>query len=94
MILLADALKQDLGVEKFGVIRVGCFVNDDRDWQIIGAQDEICEENNDFLMLTKLATDLNKSPEHMNPYAWGHFSAKGLETLGEAAGKTLGLCFT
>ena len=87
---LGNALKVDLGVEKFGVIRVGCFVGDDRDWEIIRAQDEVCEENEDFLMLTKAAVDLNKEPEYMNQNVHGHYSAKGLEILGNIAGGALG----
>ena len=93
MYLLAETLKQDLGVENFGIIRVGCFTGDNRDWQIIDAQDELCKEDSMFLMLTKIATDLNKIPEYMNPYAHGHFSAKGLEILGEVSGKELGVFF-
>lgn len=88
--ILNDTLKKELGIEKFGIIRVGRFVNDERDDRIITAQDEICEENDDFLMLTTIATDLNTKPEHMNPTHPGHFGTKGLELLGEKAGETLG----
>jgi hypothetical protein len=90
---LCDGLKKDVGIEKFGIIRVGRFVNDERDDRIILAQSEICRENEDFLMLTEIATELNENPEYMNPFVKGHFSAKGLEMLGHEAGKTLGkLC--
>jgi hypothetical protein len=41
-------------------------------------------------MLTKIATRLNSDPEYMNPHVLGHYSAKGLETLGREAGKALG----
>ena len=88
---LNNALKDNVGIEKFGIIRVGCFTNDERDTEIIFAQDEICSENDDFLMLTTIATELNKKPEYMNPFVNGHYSAKGLEKLGSEAGKTLGL---
>ena len=87
---LMDALKRDVGVEKFGIIRVGRFVGNERDDAIINAQDEICAENEDFLMLTRIATDLNTMPEFMNPFVRGHYSASGLEALGKAAGETLG----
>ncbi len=87
---LANALKQDIGIEKFAIIRVGRFTNDERDLEIISAQDEICAENPDFLMLTKITTDLNQTPEYMNPEVVGHYSAKGLELLGATAGKALG----
>ncbi len=87
--LLCDALKKDIGINKFGIIRVGRFTKDMRDLEIINAQDEICLENEDFLMLTDIATRLNEMPEYMNPYVGGHYSAAGLEKLGREAGKTL-----
>lgn len=90
MLCLKNALKHDLGIEKFGVIRVGRFTNDDRDLEIINAQSEICKEDEDFLMLTEIATELNKQPLYMNPNVKGHYSALGLETLGTAAGAYLG----
>lgn len=86
---LKEALKRDIGIEKFGIIRVGRFTNDEKDLEIISAQDEICRENEDFLMLTDIATELNKQSEYMNPFVGGHYSAKGLEKLGAEAGKTL-----
>lgn len=86
---LCDALKTDLGIELFGIIRVGRFADDDRDFEIISAQDEICREDGDFLMLTTIATELNRQAEYMNPYVKGHYSAKGLEALGSAAAETL-----
>ena len=87
---LMNALQKDLGVEKFGIIRVGRFTNDEKDDAIIRAQDEICAEDPDFLMLTRIATELNTQPEYMNPFVRGHYSAKGLEKLGAEAGKSMG----
>lgn len=90
MLCLKNALKHDLGIEKFGVIRVGRFTNDDRDLEIISAQSEICEEDEDFLMLTDITTELNKQSLYMNPNVKGHYSALGLETLGAVAGERMG----
>ncbi|MBQ6708226.1 MAG: hypothetical protein IJM97_04680 [Clostridia bacterium] len=87
---LNEELKKDLEIDKFGVIRVGHFTKDERDIEIIDAQTEICEENPDFLMLTKIATEINQQPEYMNPYVAGHYSAKGLEILGSLSGEALG----
>ncbi len=87
---LAAALEKDLSIEKFGIIRVGQFTNDERDEEIIAAQSEIGEENNRFLILTEKAVELNKIPEYRNPQIDGHFSAKGLERLGRLAGEALG----
>lgn len=87
---LKNALMRDIGIEKFGIIRVGRFVNDERDDEIINAQEEVCAEDKDFVMLTRIATELNQIPEYMNPQARGHFSAKGQEKLGNVAGTALG----
>lgn len=87
--VLGDALKQDVGIEKIGIIRVGRFTKDDRDLEIINAQDEICRENADFLMLTDIATQLNVCPRYMNPEVKGHYSAEGLMKLGAEAGQAL-----
>lgn len=87
--VLCNALKEDLGIDLFGIIRVGRFTNDDRDVEIIMAQDEICREDESFEMLTDIATKLNQIDEYMNPYVKGHYSAKGLELLGSSAAKAL-----
>jgi len=87
--LLNKLLKEELGLEKFGVIRVGRFTMDTRDDEIITAQDEVCAENDDFIMLTRIASDMINQSEYMHPNIHGHFGAAGLEKLGEVAGKTL-----
>lgn len=87
---LCTALISELRIEKFGIIRVGRFTEDARDLEIISAQNEICTENKDFLMLTDIATQLNTQKEYMNPFVHGHYSAKGLNKLGHEAGKCLG----
>ena len=86
---LNDSLKTELGIDKFGVIRIGHSFYPDRDDIIIAAQDEICRENPDFLMLTTMALEMSKTPECMNPKAQGHYSAASLEKLGDAAARTL-----
>ncbi|MBE5817900.1 MAG: sialate O-acetylesterase [Clostridiales bacterium] len=87
--ILMDVLKKDIGVELFGMIRVGRFTYNDYDFEVISAQDEACSEYDDFVMLTDIATTLNNMPEYMNPYVGGHYSAKGQEKLGFEAAKTL-----
>ncbi len=86
------ALKHDLDIEIFGVIRVGRFTMDARDDEILAAQDEICAESPRFTMLTTRAADFCTDPaykEMMNPFEFGHYSARGLETLGAEAGGAL-----
>lgn len=86
---LNSSLKSDIGIDRFCIIRVGHFMNDQRDDEIINAQSEICRENEDFLMLCEEGTQMNKNPLYMNPFAGGHFSAKGLERLGTLSGTAL-----
>ncbi len=86
---LADALRADVGMDRFCVIRVGRFVGDARDDEIMTAQEETCAERADFLMLTGLAATLNEQPAYMNAAAAGHYNAAGLERLGAAAGEAL-----
>lgn len=88
--LLAASLREELGVERFGVIRVGRFTGDARDDEIIDAQCELCRENPDFLMLTEMTEELCREPAYMNPFVGGHYGARGLERLGAAAGAALG----
>lgn len=86
---LCNALISDIRIDRFCIIRVGHFTNDERDEEIITAQDEICRENEHFVMLTNITTSLNGQSEYMNPNVKGHYSAKGLELLGNAAAKTM-----
>ena len=88
---LGSALRRDAGVNTFGIIRVGRFTGDARDLEIMAAQDELCREDNYFAMLTDMASSMGTDPVNMNPYVGGHFSAFGLEKLGETAGAVLAL---
>lgn len=90
LVTLCEALKREIGLMTFSVIRVGPFAGDARDNVIQNAQDHLCETNGDFLMLTHLADELFSDPSAMNPTIGGHFSADGLSRLGEAAGCALG----
>ena len=88
--LLCDALKRDLSIDRFCIIRVGRFTNDGRDDAIHAAQDALCAVREDFWMLTDRAAKLCGQADCMNPYVKGHFSARGLELLGREAGEQLG----
>lgn len=98
---LCNNLKTQIGINKFGMIRVGRFAETiaseenkeaarAKDEAIIAAQDQICSENSDFVMLTTSAADMMAVAEYMNPNVAGHYSAKGLEKLGAEAGTALG----
>ncbi len=89
LIELKNKLKRDLAIDKFAIIRVGKFANDDRDLEIMKAQEAVCSNEGDFVMLTRITSELNDKKEFMNPNVKGHFSAKGLELIGETAGAAL-----
>ncbi len=85
-------LQERLGIDRFGIIRVGCFTMDERDWEIIHAQEELCAEDGFFVMLTRVCSDYCSKPEYkeyMSPEVFGHYSALGLTKLGEIAGAAL-----
>ncbi len=86
---IKDYLVNELGLDCFGIVLVGDFVRDDRDKVIQDAQRQLCEESEDFIMLTEIAPELYDKPEYMNPNVGGHFSAAGQELLGRAAGSAL-----
>lgn len=88
--LLKNSLIADLGVEKFGIIRVGRFTGDERDDEIISAQESVCEKDSDFLMLTDVTETLPQTDGAMEENIPGHYSEMGFEIIGKAAGKTLG----
>ncbi|MBQ6043781.1 MAG: hypothetical protein IJL41_06530 [Clostridia bacterium] len=87
--LLKGGLRRDLGTEKFCIIKVGAFTCDSRDEEIFEAQEELCGEDADFVMLTRISSVLLQRREYRNPYIGGHFSAAGLEVLGRTAGSAL-----
>ena len=89
---LGHDLKERFGLHRFGIIRVGCFTMDERDWEIINAQEELCAEDDFFVMLTRVCSDYctkEEYKEYMNPEAHGHYSALGLTKIGEIAGTAL-----
>ncbi|MBE7090670.1 MAG: sialate O-acetylesterase [Clostridiales bacterium] len=90
LILLKNQLKEDLGLEKFGVIRVGVFTMNSADEEIMRAQSHACQTDSDLIMLTEIAKELFNSPRYMNPFAHGHYSAEGMEILGTLSGSTFG----
>jgi hypothetical protein len=84
-----SALRSTIGLDRFCLIRVGRFTCDERDKEIMDAQDEICRENSRFMMLTDIAASLYYDPPSMNPFVGGHFSALGLARIGTDAGTKL-----
>ena len=86
---LKNKLKSELGIDKFGVIRVGRFTKTEADDQIINAQYRVCKTDPDFVMLTEITEQICINPDNMNPYFKGHYSETGYQKIGTAAAKGL-----
>lgn len=91
LIEFKNRLKCDVGLEKFGIIKVGAFAMDGRDDAIFKAQEQACEEDSDFVMVTRITEKLLAEPKCLNPDAFGHYGSYGQEVLGRSAGKNLAL---
>lgn len=83
-----DALKADLGIETFGIIKVGYFADGAKDEAIMRAQ-ERAAEGADFLMLTRVCPRLSRDPAYINPFAAGHYNNAAMEIIGGEAGRAL-----
>lgn len=85
-----DALKRDVGIMRFGIIRVGFFAAEEgRDRAIMRAQERAAAEDGDFVLLTRIAGRLSRDPSCLNPFAAGHYNNAGMELIGKAAGDAL-----
>ena len=88
---LKNALVRDLGIKKFGIIKVGRFALDERDEIIQLAQEELCAQDGNFAMITRVAPTLFDQPGMMNPNAFGHYSTQGVSVIGKHAGRNYAL---
>lgn len=89
LITLKNVAKREFGIERFGIIQVGDFTNDERDAEIRNAQAKAPEVDSDFVMLTTIANELIHNPEYQNPNVGGHYNAKAQALLGKTAGEAL-----
>ena len=99
-----NQLIAQFGIEKFGIIKMGYFLADGA-WSmnpddseqdkiaynedIMRAQERAVEQDKDFVMLTRVCTNLSQKQEYINPNAAGHYNNAGMEMIGKAAGETL-----
>ena len=96
-----NTLKAEIGFEKFAIIKVGyfavnaCWVEGEREekkkWDeaIMSAQEKAVAIDNDFVMLTRICTELSMNPQYINPNVSGHYTNQGLDLIGREAGKAL-----
>ncbi len=94
-------MKRELGVDKFGIIKVGYFCLPVRwipwedaeakkwDETVMRAQERLVETDEDFVMLTRICTELSLNEQYINPFADGHYNNEAMELIGAAAGKAL-----
>ena len=103
LIRYKNNLKKEFAIEKFGIIKVGYFFCTSQwhtqvstyeekkkcDEVIMRSQERAVEEDSDFIMLTRICTELSQQFEYINPQASGHYNNAGMEIIGAKAGKTL-----
>ena len=91
LIAYKNHLKKDIGIEKFGIIKVGYFSKEDEfDYAIQQAQEECAKDDSDFLILTRVCEFLSKNQYYMNPLRNGHYDNDALNIIGSCAGECLG----
>ena len=101
LIAYKNELKAEIGIEKFGIIKVGYFARvaswiagseeEKTAWDeaIMSAQERAVKEDKDFVMLTRLCTELSQKTENINPKAVGHYNNAAMTLIGTEAGKAL-----
>lgn len=99
---LKDRFRQDVGIHRVGVIRIGRFA-EFADWNpgtkkekrradtlIRLAQEDLCRKNPDFVMLTRVCKRLSVTKKYLNPKEFGpHYNNAGMEIIGRKAGRAL-----
>ena len=98
-----NSLKKEVGIEKFGIIKVGYFYSTSQwhasisnyeekkknDETIMRAQERAVAEDDDFIMLTDICVKMSMQKEYINPKASGHYNNAGMEIIGKNAGEAL-----
>lgn len=95
-------VKKETNIDKFAFIEVGYFCGTvswirDRtreegkkdDEVIMKAQEELPNEDSDFVLLTDICKKLSLIPELLNPFAEGHYSNSAMTMIGKEAGENL-----
>lgn len=89
VIALRNLFAREVGIDQFCIIRVGRFANDDRDFAIMRAQEELCQMDG-YTMLTRATGICTKDPErYINPYFRMHLNNDAMDFVGARAGEAL-----
>lgn len=102
LIKFKNDLKEEVKIEKFGIIKVGYFASEvtmmkangrqkniELDERIMSAQEEVVKEDSDFTMLTRVCTELSRDKKYINPKAEGHYNNRAMKIIGKSAAKAL-----
>ncbi len=87
LIILKNALKADVGLSKFGIIRAFPYTNSEWDDIIFDAQCAAADMDDDFAVISRMTEDMPNHPELLNQYIYGHVGTEGFKLLGEQAGE-------
>lgn len=97
-----NALKERISFDKFAIIRQGYF-SEFADWvdgsaeekrkddeEIMNAFELAAEEDDDFLVLTRICAELSRQQKWLNPKEFGpHYNNAAMKIIGTDAGKNL-----
>jgi hypothetical protein len=103
MTAFKNDLKREVGIEVFGIIKVGYFCHTVSwmrpimdaeagrisDEAIMEGQERLVREDPNFVMLTRVCPEMSLDDKWINPYAEGHYSNAAMTLIGTEAGKAL-----
>ncbi|MBE6612518.1 MAG: sialate O-acetylesterase [Ruminococcaceae bacterium] len=94
MIELKNALKKDVGIQRFAIIEVGWFAyiynpGSTYDRFIMDVQEELPRIDPDFTLVTDICLTLSRDTRYLNPHAAGHFNNEAMRLIGTAAAEGL-----
>ena len=84
-----NQVKEFLGIDRFGIIKVGYFIKHEACEAIMRAQKKAVEIDSDFAMLTEVCAALSLNQQYINPFAEGHYNNRAMEIIGSEAGQAL-----
>ena len=103
MTAFKNDLKREIGVEIFGIIKVGYFCRtvswmrpamDEEtgrlaDEAIMEGQERLVREDPDFVMLTRICPEISLQGRWINPFEEGHYNNAAMTVIGTEAAKAL-----
>lgn len=98
-----DILKREFAIDKFCIIKVGYFFCTSQwhthigtydskkmcDEAIMRAQERVVSEDDDFIMLTRVCSELSLNQQFINPQNSGHYNNEAMKIIGSEAAREL-----